>query len=123
MIDKIAGLDAAGGKGRAHVTVSELYPAVGKIVLFVAFEKADSEAEPNYQQIIFTAHTEAAFRLDCSRDDCVGGGFDFAPVIDAVVKDGESRVHDKLDCEGTLGPEGSRCALLAEYRIVVDWLP
>jgi len=120
MIDKTAGLDATGGNGQAHATVSELYPEVGKIVIFVAFEKADSEAEPNYQQIIFTAQSEAAFRLDCSRDDCVGGGFDFAPVIDATVKSGESRVHDKLACEGRLGPGGPCCSLLAEYRIIVD---
>jgi len=123
MSDKIVGLDAAGGKGRAHATIAELYPAVGKIVLFVAFERADSEAEPNYQQIIFSAHTEAAFRLDCSRDDCVGGGFDFAPVIDDLVKSGESRLHDKLMCAGTLGPGGPVCSLLAEYRIIVDWQP
>lgn len=101
-------------------TLSELYPDVRRITLFVAFEEADSESEPNYQQIIFTADAEAMFRLDCSRDACVGGGFDFTPVVDEMVKTGESRVHDKLACEGTLGSGGHRCSLMAEYRIIVD---
>jgi hypothetical protein len=89
-------------------------------MLFVAFEEADSESEPNYQQIIYTAHNEAVFRLDCSRVGCVEGGFDFAPVIDEMVKNGESRVHGELSCAGTLGAGGERCALKAEYRIIVD---
>ncbi len=105
---------------RAHATISELYPDVGRITLFVAIEEADAESEPNYQQIIFTAGTEAIFRLDCSRDDCAGGGFDFTPIVDEMVKNGESRVHGKLACEGTLGAVGDRCGLKAEYRIIVD---
>ena len=66
MIDKTAGLDVTDGNGQAHATVSELYPEVGKIVLFVAFDKADSEAEPNYQQIIFTAHASWYIWRACS---------------------------------------------------------
>ena len=104
----------------AHASISELYPDVGRIVLFVAFEEADSESEPNYQQIIFTADTEAIFRLECSRDECACGGFDFAPVIDEMMKNQESRVHGKLSCAGTCGPGGDHCLLQAEYRIIVD---
>ncbi|HZV82123.1 MAG TPA: hypothetical protein VFF53_08155, partial [Geobacteraceae bacterium] len=84
------------------------------------FEEADSESEPNYQQIIFTAEAEAIFRLDCSRDACADGGFDFAPAVDAMVKNQESRVHGKLVCAGTLGSGGERCSLQAEYRIIID---
>ena len=107
-------------KNQAHATISELYPNLRRITLFVAFEEADSESEPNYQQIIFTADAEASFRLDCSRDTCVGGGFDFTPVVDDMVKDQESMVHGKLACEGTLGSGGDRCSLQAEYRIIID---
>lgn len=106
--------------GKKGATLSELYPDVRRITLFVAFEEADAESEPNYQQIIFTADTEAIFRLDCSRDACVGGGFDLTPVVDEMVKNSESRVHGKLACEGTLGSGGHRCSLKAEYRIIVD---
>lgn len=105
---------------RVHATISELFPEVERIVLFVAFEEADQDSDPNYQQIIFTADTEAIFRLDCSRDECAGGGFDFTPVVAEMVKNGDSRVHGKLACEGTLGSGGDRCALKAEYRIIVD---
>jgi hypothetical protein len=104
----------------AHTSISELYPDVGRIVLFVAFEEADSESEPNYQQIIFTADTEAMFKLDCSRDECVGGGFDFAPIVDEMMSSEESRVHGKLACEGSCGSGGDHCSLKAEYRIIVD---
>jgi hypothetical protein len=104
----------------ANASISELYPDVGRIVLFVAFEEAESESEPNYQQIIFTADSEAMFNLDCSRDECAGGGFDFAPVVDEMMRNKESRVHDKLVCEGTRGADGDRCSLKAEYRIIVD---
>jgi hypothetical protein len=107
-------------KDQAQPTISELYPDLRRITLYVAFEEADSESEPNYQQIIFTAESEAIFRLDCSRDACVGGGFDFTPVVDDMVKHQESRVHDKLACEGTLGSGGDRCSLQAEYRIIID---
>jgi hypothetical protein len=105
---------------KAHASISELYPDVERIVLFVAFEEADSESEPNYQQIIFTADTGASFKLDCSRDECVGGGFDFAPVVDEMMRNKESRVHGKLACEGTCGSGGDHCSLKAEYRIIVD---
>jgi hypothetical protein len=121
MISKKAGFDAEGDDGnRTHATMSDLYPDVGRVILFVAFEEADSESEPNYQQIIFTPGTEAIFRLDCSRDECVGGGFDFAPIIDEMVKNKESRVHGELACAGTLGSGEHRCSLKAEYRIIVD---
>lgn len=100
-------------------TVSVLYPGLRRITLFVAFEEADAQSEPNYQQIIFTADNEAAFRLDCSRDACRCGGFDFAPIINALIGSEESRVHGRLACEGTL--DGAEpCSLQAEYRIFIE---
>jgi hypothetical protein len=120
MIDKIVGFDAKGEKVLTHVTISELYPEIGKITLFVAFEEADSESEPNYQQIIFTADSDAAFRLGCTREKCLVGGFDFAPIVDEAVKNRESRLQGTLECQGTLGPLGPRCSLKAEYRIMVE---
>ncbi len=105
---------------KAHTTIAELYPAIRRITLFVAFEETDSESEPNYQQIIFTADSGAAFRLDCSRDDCSGGGFDFTPIVDSMVHTGELMVHGKLACHGTLGAGGEGCSLQAEYRIIID---
>jgi hypothetical protein len=117
----ITGADTACDDGnQMPATISERYPEVGRITLFVAFEEADAESEPNYQQIIFTADTQAVFRLDCSREECVGGGFDFTPIIDAMVRNGEARVHDKLACAGTRGSGGDRCLLQTEYRIIVD---
>ena len=104
---------------KAHASIAELYPDVGRIVLFVAFEEADSESEPNYQQIIFTADAEAIFKLDCSRDECVGGGFDFSPIVDEMMRNKESRVHGRLACKGTCGSGGDPCSLKAEYRIIV----
>ena len=101
-------------------TIAELYPDVGRILLFVAFEEANAESEPSYQQIIFTADAEAAFRLDCSRDACAGGGFDFAPVIDTMMKNGESREQGTLACEGIVATDGYKCGLKAEYRIIID---
>ena len=107
-------------KNQAQATIFELYPNLRRITLFVAFEEVDSESEPNYQQIIFTVETEAIFRLDCSRDSCVGGGFDFTRVVDDMVKNQASRVHGKLLCEGTPGSGGDCCSLQAEYRIIID---
>ncbi|HJV37115.1 hypothetical protein [Geomonas sp.] len=101
-------------------TLSELYPQVSRILLFVAFEVADSESEPNYQQIIFTPDAEAAFRLDCSREECLHGGFDFAPIIQEMIKRDDSRIHGRLECQGTLPPGGEACRLKAEYRIIID---
>jgi hypothetical protein len=107
-------------RNKVPAAISELYPEVRRITLFVAFEEADSESEPNYQQIIFSPETQPVFRLDCSREECVGGGFDFTPIVDEMVRYKESRVHDKLACEGTRGSGGDRCLLKAEYRIIVD---
>jgi len=124
MITKKTDSQAASHDGKpAHSAISGLYPDVSRIILFVAFEEADSEAEPNYQQIIFSKETEASFRLDCSRDECVGGGFDFSPFVGELVKTKESRVHGKLVCQGWLGSGegGHRCSLTAEYRIIVDY--
>ena len=102
-----------------HPTIAELYPEIRRITLFIAFEEADAESEPNYQQIIFTADSEAAFRLDCSRDACVGGGFDLAPIVAEMVRNQEDRVHGRLACTGTLGAGGDHCSLQAEYRIII----
>lgn len=104
----------------SHPIIAERYPTVRRITLYVAFEEADSESEPNYQQIIFTADSEAAFRLDCSRDACSGGGFDFTPIVDSMVHTGESMIHGKLACKGALGAGGEGCSLRAEYRIIID---
>ena len=102
--------------------LSDLYPNVTRIMLFVAFEEADSEAEPNYQQIIFTQDSAAAFRLDCSRDECVDGGFDYAPFIEELIQSGEERAHGKIACAGWLGSGGGgqRCSLQSEYRIIIQ---
>ena len=105
---------------RTRTTIAELYPGLCRITLFVAFEEADAESEPNYQQIIFTAESEATFRLDCSRDECLGGGFDFTLIVADMVKNREAMLHAKLACEGTLGAGGDRCSLQAEYRIIID---
>ena len=102
--------------------VSELYPDITRITLFVAFQQAAAGADSNYQQIIFTPDAEAAFRLDCSRDECVDGGFDYGPFIDELIKSGESRVHGRVACEGWLGSGENRrrCSLHSEYRIIID---
>jgi hypothetical protein len=101
-------------------TLGGLYPGLRRLTLFVAFEEADATAEPNYQQIIFTADAVADFRLDCSRDVCSGGGFDFTPIVVDMVSNRESMAHGKLGCVGHLGPGGKRCALQAEFRIIID---
>lgn len=102
--------------------LSELYPSVTRIVLFVAFQQAAEGADANYQQIIFTPDSEASFRLDCSRDECADGGFDYAPFIDELMKSDEFRSHGRIACQGWLG-EGEqrrRCSLHSEYRIIID---
>ncbi len=105
---------------RNHLSLSQVYPDLRRIMLFVAFEEAGPESEPSYQQIIFTAENEAVFRLDCSRVECAGGGFDFTPVVDAMVTNRETRAHGTLSCSGLLGSGGACCALRAEYRIIID---
>lgn len=112
----------AGGKGESptYALIAELYPDIERLTLYIAVEEPDAETDPSYQQIIFTPESEATFRLDCSREECVGGGFDFGPAIDEAVKKGEARTQGQLACQGTLGPIGPRCDLEAEYRIVVQ---
>jgi len=112
--------DTIGGK-----KLSGFYPSVERLTPFVAFEDAALEADPNYQQIIFAPGSEAAFRLDCSREDCVAGGFDYAPFIDKLILSGEERAHDTIACEGWLDSdaERQRCSLQSEYRIIVQYLP
>lgn len=104
----------------AMATLGGLYPDLRRITLFVAFEGADRAAEPNYQQIIFTSEAAAEFLLGCSRDACIGGGFDFAPIIAEMVASRESMSHGRLGCGGHLGSGGERCALQAEFRIIID---
>jgi len=103
----------------ALATLGGLYPDLRRITLFVAFDEADAAAEPNYQQIIFTADAAAEFLLGCSRDACSGGGFDFAPIIAEMAASRESMAHGRLGCGGHLGG-GERCALQAEFRIIID---
>jgi len=103
--------------------LTELYPNVERLTLFVAFEEADVEADPNYQQIIFGPDSEAAFRLDCSREDCVDGGFDYAPFIDKLIRSGGERAHETIACDGWLssGEERQPCSLQSEFRIIVQY--
>ncbi len=100
----------------------DLYPGIERLSLFVAFEEADAEAEPNYQQIIFTEDSVAAFRLECSRDDCVDGGFDYEPFIDELIRSGAQQAQGRIACPGSLGrqEDGSCCKLLSEYRIILE---
>jgi hypothetical protein len=105
--------------------LSDLYPDIERLTLFVAFEEAEAEAEPNYQQMIFTGDSAAAFRLDCSREECVAGGFDYEPFIAELIRSGEQLAHGKIACQGSLGSsEGrQRCALQSEYRIMIQRKP
>jgi|GEM_PF-615506 len=100
----------------------DLYPEIERLILFVAFEEADAEAEPNYQQIILTENSAAAFRLGCSRDECVDGGFDFEPFIAELIRSGEQRSQGRLSCQGSLGrgDKSLPCALQSEYRIIIE---
>ena len=104
----------------APALVSALYPELRRIQLFVALAEAGPAKEPNYQQIIFTADSQAAFRLDCTQEDCVCGGFDFAPAIATLVDSQEVMGQGVVGCSGTIQPGSTRCMLLAEYRIVIE---
>ncbi len=104
----------------SDATIGQLYPDLCRIMLFVAFEQSDPESEANYQQIIFTPESGADLRLDCSRPACTCGGFDFAPLVDSMVRNGESRSHGDLYCSGHLAPGDECCSLHAEYRIIID---
>lgn len=108
-----------------YTKLSDLYPDIERLTLFVAFEEAEDGAEPNYQQIIFTGHSVADFRLDCSREECVDGGFDYEPFIDELVRSQEQRAQGKILCQGSLGrgEESSCCALKSEYRLIVQRRP
>ena len=103
----------------------ELYPDIEKLTLYVAFEKADAEAEPNYQQIIFSSDSAAEFHLECSREGCAQGGFDFASNIQALVRSGELRAQGKIVCPGMLRRDEKQtcCSLQSEYRIVIQRKP
>lgn len=101
--------------------LSELFPNVSRLMLFVAFEEADAEAEPNYQQIIFTPDSAAEFFLDCSREDCVDGGFDYTPAIAELVRSEGERGYGTMLCTGQCA--GQCCALQSQYRIIVQYLP
>jgi hypothetical protein len=107
-------------QNRTTATLGGLFPGLRRLTLFVAFEEADATAEPNYQQIIYTADAAADFRLDCSRDACSGGGFDFTPIVVEMVSSREAMAHGKLGCVGHLGLGAKRCALQAEFRIIID---
>ncbi len=108
-----------------HMRLYDLYPDIERLTLFVAFEEADAEAEPNYQQIIFTENSAATFRLECSRDECVDGGFDYGPCIDELIRSGEQLGQGKIACQGSLGrgEEGLCCALQSDYRIIIQRKP
>lgn len=105
--------------------LSDLYPDIERLTLFVAFEEVDAEAEPNYQQIIFTGNSAPAFRLECLREECVDGGFDYEPFIDELIRSGEHLAHGKIACQGSLGSGsgGPCCALQSEYRILIQRKP
>ncbi|MBW2476874.1 MAG: hypothetical protein JRE63_06070 [Deltaproteobacteria bacterium] len=103
----------------------ELYPRIESLTLFVAFQKANADVEPNYQQIIFTGNSDATFSLHCSRDECFGGGFDYKPFIDDMMRNGDELAHGKIVCQGSLGSgdEAQGCRLRSEYRIVIRRKP
>ncbi len=103
----------------------DLYPDIERLTLFVAFEEAEAESEPNYQQIIFTENSTAAFRLECSREECVAGGFDYEPFITELIRSGAQQAHGKIACQGSLGSgeESLCCALESEYRIIIQRKP
>jgi hypothetical protein len=107
-----------------YMRLYDLYPDIESLTLFVAFEEADAEAA-NYQQIIFTGQSAAAFRLQCSRDECVDGGFDYEPFIDELIRNGEQLAQGKIACQGSLGSgiEDLCCALQSEYRIIIQRKP
>lgn len=107
----------------SEARLCDLFPGIERLTLFVAFEEADSGSDPNYQQLIFTEDSIAAFQLDCSRQECRHGGFDYEPFIRRLVDSQEQQLRGEIACQGTLGSlNGSACcALKSDFRIIAQY--
>jgi hypothetical protein len=105
---------------RSSPKVSQLYPHVQEIRIWLRFTPHDGPPTPVDRTKIWKSDDDAFFEIECLDRECICGGFDLAPVVDEAVKNRQTDVEGRLSCEGWQDSERyrkNRCMIALDYRV------
>jgi len=80
--------------------VSERLPDVSSIVFRMTYYQRTAGPVLMTRTVNFVPTDYACFHLDCTREECMNGGFDLAPVVANLVKSRKKSIKGNLSCRG-----------------------
>lgn len=100
--------------------VSERFPGVSNIEFRMTYYQKTKDPVLMKRTVSFSPANYAFFRLDCMRDECSGGGFDLAPVVNSLVKGRKTEGKGSINCQGKTESLGHGHASIA-YEISIQY--
>jgi len=95
--------------------VATHYPEVASIVISMTYNQKGIGKSLS-RTVNFFPGSYALFRVDCLNKECVDGGFDFAQVITAMIRNHRLVAKGDLCCEGN-GLSSDHSAIVYEVAI------
>ncbi len=80
--------------------ISERFPHVSSIVFRLNYYQRTSDPVLMVRTVNFFPTDYACFHMDCTREECMEGGFDLMPVVAGLVKNRKKSVKGKIFCHG-----------------------
>ncbi|MDA8098748.1 MAG: hypothetical protein M0042_03900 [Nitrospiraceae bacterium] len=105
---------------KAAGLVGERYPSVTSINLHLTYYHRLSGPTVMTRTMNFYAGTCAFFQIACVQDDCSGGGYDLAAVVDNMVKARLATEKGRIGCRGSGKILGSNHAAIA-YKVTIEY--
>jgi hypothetical protein len=87
--------------------ISERFPGVSRITFRMTYYQRGARSVLMTRTLNFTPADYAYFRMDCTKEECINGGFDLTPIVAELIKNGKKSVKGTLCCDGkgeTLAP-------------------
>ena len=85
----------------AEGLVSERYAGVSSIQLRMTYYHRSRNPVLMERTLRFSPSAAARFHVRCEHDECSGGGYDLAPVVDALARSGKATAKGTLFCHGS----------------------
>ncbi len=80
--------------------ISDRFPGISRIVFRMTYYQRGARSVLMVRTMNFAPSDYAYFHMDCTREECIDGGFDLTPVVTGLIRDGKKSVKGKLCCDG-----------------------
>ncbi len=96
-------------------TLAEKIPGVTEIGVQLSFMLPSGQPHSSPHKRIFLPDMQAFFEIHCPDRDCMGGGFDLAPAIQAATRPKKAETTGTMQCQGAKGR--TPCEISLRYDV------